>query len=105
MKDACPYIVGAFSLLSKKWFGVILHTLSLNPNNEAHFSDLKSAIDQITPRVLSMRLNELLEEGLVIKIEKTPHHVYKLTQKGIDLVNALENIENWAHQYIEVKTD
>lgn len=102
MKDACPYVTSAFELLSKKWTGVILHTLSLNSEYQAHFSDLKNGIPNITPRVLSMRLNELLEEGLVTKHESEQHHVYRLTQKGLDLVSAIKDIENWAHHYIEL---
>lgn len=99
-KDACPYITNAFELLSKKWLGVILHTISLNQDQEAHFSDLKTGIKNITPRILSMRLNQLQEEGLIDKIDTEPHHVYRLTKKGKDLVHALKGIENWAHQYL-----
>lgn len=100
---ACPYITSAFELLSKKWTGVILHTLSLSENNEMHFTDLKSAINHITPRILSMRLNEMIDDQLVDKVESETHHVYRLTQKGSDLVNALKEIESWAHQYLEVE--
>lgn len=98
--DACPYITNAFDLLSRKWFGVILHTISLNENHTAHFGDLKTGIPNITPRILSMRLNELLNEQLIEKIDTDSHHVYRLTQKGEDLVFALKGIEGWAHKYL-----
>lgn len=101
-KEACPYISSAFELLSKKWSAIILHTLSLNTDNQAHFNDLKSSIASITPRVLSMRLNELADEGLVMKVEASNHHAYQLTEKGLELVQALHDIESWAHKYIEL---
>ncbi|HHX52970.1 MAG TPA: helix-turn-helix transcriptional regulator [Erysipelothrix sp.] len=99
-KEACPYITSAFELLSRKWFGIILHTISLNPQKEAHFSDLKSGITNITPRILSMRLLELQEEGLIEKFDSDLHHVYRLTEKGCELVNSLKGIEDWAHKYL-----
>ncbi len=100
--SACPYIISAFDLLSKKWTGVIVHTIAQQENNRAHFNTLKATIDNITPRVLSMRLNELIEEDIIVRVEDDSHHAYELTQKGTDLVDALRSIENWAHTYIKL---
>ena len=99
---ACPYIMKAFDLLSKKWAGVIIHTIAQQDNNRAHFNYLKTTIDGITPRVLSMRLNELIQEDIIVRVEDESHHAYELTQKGNDLVDALHSIENWAHTYIKL---
>jgi DNA-binding HxlR family transcriptional regulator len=56
-------------------------------------------ISNITPRVLSMRLTELIEYGLVKKEvidSPTVTISYKLTEKGQALVSALQPIQKWA---------
>lgn len=100
--DTCPYLLKAFELLSKKWTGAILHSLSLSPNKSAHFSQLKTSLETITPRILSTRLNELVKAGIIEKHEAETHHVYVLTEKGTHLIKALECISDWAHHYIKI---
>jgi DNA-binding HxlR family transcriptional regulator len=59
-------------------------------------------IPKITPRVLSMRLTELIELGLVKKIVLENPSVtisYELTEKGQSLVAALKPIQKWAMDY------
>ncbi len=99
MANACPYITQAFSILSKKWSGIILHTLSLNPNNELSFTEIKEALQTITPRALSIRLNELIEYDLIKKVDHEVSHTYQLSDQGKELVIALGPIEKWAHDY------
>ncbi|NLW29003.1 MAG: helix-turn-helix transcriptional regulator [Erysipelothrix sp.] len=99
MANACPYITQAFSILSKKWSGIILHTLSLNLNDELSFTEIKEALQTITPRALSIRLNELIEYNLIKKIDYEISHTYQLTEQGKALVDALAPIEKWAHDY------
>ncbi|WP_420491552.1 winged helix-turn-helix transcriptional regulator, partial [Neobacillus drentensis] len=95
----CPYLEYSFQILGKKWNGLIIHYLSLCENNSTSFTEMVQAISNITPRVLSMRLTELIEYGLVKKdVIDTPHVTisYKLTEKGQALVSALQPIQNWA---------
>jgi DNA-binding HxlR family transcriptional regulator len=51
-----------FSVLGKRWSGLILGTLLQRP---ARFGELARAIDGITESMLSARLGELQEAGLV----------------------------------------
>ncbi|WP_374049416.1 winged helix-turn-helix transcriptional regulator [Neobacillus sp. OS1-33] len=95
----CPYLEYSFQILGKKWNGLIIHYLSLCENNSTSFTEMVQEISNITPRVLSMRLTELIEYGLVKKVViDTPHVTisYKLTKKGQALVSALQPIQNWA---------
>lgn len=98
----CPNLEYAFQILGKKWNGLVIHYLSLVPNNEAHFSDIKRDLSEITPRALSMKLVELQEYGLITKNVQTGTPVsitYSLTEQGRLLTEALKPVQQWAQQY------
>src|SRR4051812_23756865 len=91
-----------FQILGKKWNGLIVHYLSLNPNQEAHFSEIRRDLPEITPRALSLKLTELQEYGLVEKkvTVGTPVIIsYVLTDKGKTLTEALKPVQQWGRQY------
>jgi DNA-binding HxlR family transcriptional regulator len=103
---ACPFIEASFEILGRKWNGQIIHYLSLCKNGTAHFSDLKLSLDAITPRALSLKLTELAEYGLVQKKVEGIENVmitYKLTDKGRALAQALQPIQKWATNYINLE--
>lgn len=98
----CPNLEYSFQILGKKWNGLILHYLSLAPNHEAHFSEIKRDLPEITPRALSLKLMELQEHGVIEKNVKTGTPViisYVLTEKGRALTEALGPVQQWARQY------
>ncbi|MFJ5716088.1 winged helix-turn-helix transcriptional regulator [Neobacillus sp. NPDC093127] len=100
--EICPYLQYSFEILGKKWNGLIIHYLSLCPGGEAHFSEMKRDLPDITPRALSLKLTELGEYGLIEKKVVTGSPViisYELTEKGHSLTTALESIQKWALQY------
>ncbi len=102
MIQICPNLEYSFQILGKKWNGLIVHYLSLVPNHEAHFSDLKRDLPEITPRALSLKLMELQEYGLIGKEVKagTPVIIsYILTEKGRTLAEALKPVQQWAQHY------
>ncbi|MDH6134584.1 DNA-binding HxlR family transcriptional regulator [Kitasatospora sp. MAA4] len=85
-----------FALLGKRWSGLILAVLTQNPG---HFSELRRAIPGISERMLSDRLTELGEAGLVVRRvdEGPPLRVcYRLTEAGLALGPALEELRRWA---------
>ena len=100
----CPYLYYSFQVLGKKWNGLIIHYLSLQPEHKAHFSDIKRDLGEITPRALSIKLTELIEFGLIRKQVNsgTPIVIsYELTNKGIELTKALAPVQQWAAQFME----
>ena len=86
----------AFDLLGKRWTGVLLATLR---GSVAGFRVLSRAIPGISDSVLSDRLSELVDAGLIVRSVKEGPPVsvsYALTEAGEALLPALEQISRWA---------
>jgi DNA-binding HxlR family transcriptional regulator len=93
-------LVRAFDLLGKRWTGVLLGTLRGGP---VGFRALARAVPGISDSVLSDRLGELTEAGLVARTvaEGPPVSVtYTLTEAGRALLPALEQIRRWAERHL-----
>ena len=91
---------GRFDLLGKRWTGVLLGTLRASP---VGFRALARAVPGISDSVLSDRLGELTEAGLVARTvaEGPPVSVtYTLTEAGRALLPALEQIRRWAERHL-----
>jgi DNA-binding HxlR family transcriptional regulator len=104
--NVCPYIEASFQILGKKWNGQLIHYLSLCGDHTARFSDIKRDLTGITSRALSLKLSELVEEGLVQKLVESGSPVtisYELTEKAIALANSLKPIQEWAVRYLEIE--
>lgn len=88
----------AFELLGKRWNGVILGTLKTGP---AGFAELRRGVGAITDSVLSDRLAELSDAGLITRqvTESRPPGVsYALSAAGCALLPALDQLAAWASQ-------
>jgi DNA-binding HxlR family transcriptional regulator len=86
----------AFRFLGKRWNGVLLGTLVQAP---AGFAQLKRAVPGISDSVLSERLTELAEAGLVERTVDAGPPVavtYKVTEAGLALAPALHALSAWA---------
>ena len=93
-------LMHAFDLLGRRWTGVVLGTLSAGPTG---FRALARAVDGISDSMLSDRLSVLTQAGLVARCvnEGPPLSVaYELTEAGRALLPALEQISQWASQYL-----
>ena len=88
----------AFRFLGKRWNAIVLGHLSSGPTG---FRELSRAIDGISDSVLSDRLADLTEGGLIARnvIAGPPMaSSYELTDRGRALMPALEQIALWAHE-------
>jgi DNA-binding HxlR family transcriptional regulator len=93
-------LVRAFDLLGKRWTGVLLGTLR---GGAVGFRALARAVPGISDSVLSDRLGELTEAGLLARTvaEGPPVSVtYTLTEPGRALLPALEQISRWAERHL-----
>jgi DNA-binding HxlR family transcriptional regulator len=96
----CGRFHTAVELIGRRWSGAVIHLLLKAPSR---YGDLRAAIPDITDRMLSERLRELEEEGIVARtvIPDTPVRVeYALTAKGRALGPALGAIGEWAERWV-----
>ena len=85
----CP-IRTSLGILGKKWSMLVLRDIGILGVDR--FSRLLDSIPGLTPRVLSMRLKELENEGLIECVEdgKSPMIVrWTITEKGRDVIPIL----------------
>ena len=90
----CP-IAKASEIIGEKWVIIILRELLVGTDT---FTMLKNYIPQISPTLLSKRLVELEEDGIVKKIEtglKQPKYKYELTQAGRELGPIIFGLGEW----------
>jgi DNA-binding HxlR family transcriptional regulator len=95
----CPHFHAAIELIGKRWTGAIISTLTEGP---LRFGELARAVPGLSDRLLSQRLRELEEEGLVEReVEAgTPVRVtYSLTAKGAALRPAIQELRIWARRW------
>src|SRR5215213_6046869 len=96
----CARFHRASELIGRRWTGAIIFVLL---RSRCRFAVLSAAIPEITDRMLSDRLQELEEEGIVERtvVPATPVRVeYALTKKGRALAAAIEAITEWAHKWV-----
>lgn len=98
---ACERALGrAFGLLGKRWNGLIVAVLAPSPTG---FADLRRRIGPISDSVLSDRLTELADAGIVersVTDTRPPGVQYGLTPAGRALVPILEQVADWAEDHL-----
>src|SRR5713101_3190998 len=97
----CARFHRASELIGRRWTGAIIFVLL---GSRCRFAMLRDTIPDITDRMLTERLQELEQEGIVERtvIPVTPVRVeYALTKKGHALAAAIDAIAEWAHKWIE----
>ena len=102
--ELCARFHTAVELIGRRWSGALIQLLLQGPSR---FAELRSSVPEITDRMLSERLRELEEEGIVVRtvIPETPVRVeYSLTPKGQALAPALNAIGSWAERWMELET-
>ena len=88
-------IMALLDLLGRRWTLRILWEL----REESYgFRALQERCDAMSPSVLSQRLMELLEAGIIEQNEDT---VYTLTQQGTLLLQALAPLNDWAQYWAQ----
>ena len=91
-KDLCLFD----SIFNNKWNFLIISSLL---SEEKRFSAIKKDIKEISDRLLSQKLKELIKYGIIKKeIISTSDSVkilYKLTPKGEELNPVFKEIDQW----------
>ena len=95
----CPHFHAAIELIGKRWTGAIVSALTERP---MRFGELAKAVPGLSDRLLSQRLRELEDEGLVQReVEPgSPVRVtYSLTAVGADLGPSIRELRSWAKRW------
>lgn len=95
----CPKFEQAFELLGKRWTGLIIRILQDGP---MRFGEIASSATNLSDRLLTERLKELEEAGLVkrqVIPEKPIRILYSLTDKGLALKPVMDELQRWAEEY------
>jgi DNA-binding HxlR family transcriptional regulator len=98
----CP-LTAAMRVVGGKWKPIILFNLGRSPKR---FGQLDHAIPQISRKVLTAQLAELVEDNLIIREsfpESPPRVEYRLTEKAKELVPILREIGEWGTYLIEAE--
>jgi DNA-binding HxlR family transcriptional regulator len=102
-RGACPLYHEAVELVGRRWSGAILEVLLPGPAPQ-RFSEIASALPDISDRMLSERLRELEDRGLVTRhVEGGPplKVSYALTDMGRGLEPALGELKRWAQRWLD----
>jgi DNA-binding HxlR family transcriptional regulator len=91
-------IARALELVGERWTILVLRDVFLGVRR---FEDIQRDLG-VARNVLSTRLDRLVEEGILEKVlyqERPPRHEYRLTEKGLDLWPAIDELRRWGDRY------
>lgn len=97
--EACRRFTGSLELVGQRWSSGILLALT---RGATRFSEILSAVPGLSDRLLSARLRQLADAGLVERtvVPTTPVQVrYALTAKGAELMSSLGAIVDWGSKW------
>ena len=95
--DPCG-VARALDLVGERWALLVVRDLMLGPKR---FTDLRAGLPHIGPDILSQRLRELEEAGLVVRDTLAPpagSRVYRLTPRGAALEPVVVELGRWGSQ-------
>lgn len=90
----------AIEFIGRRWMGAILFVLM---RGQHRFNELLAAIPGISDRLLTQRLRELEEQGLVVRRVEPVSPVkvaYELTEAGRDLQEVVLAVLRWGQKWL-----
>jgi len=95
----CPSRV-IFQRVGDKWASLVIQVLADGP---VRFSELRSMVNSVTPKVLTQTLRALERDGLVTRTvhpQVPPRVDYELTEMGRSLLGPLAQLREWAENHV-----
>lgn len=71
----------------------------------SRFGEILEAVPELSNRMLSERLREFEDEGIVERVvipERPVRIEYRLTEKGHALNEVVEALSRWSHDWVEL---
>ncbi|MBI2165302.1 MAG: helix-turn-helix transcriptional regulator [Chloroflexi bacterium] len=99
----CPRYEKAIQTLARRWTPLILRALMERPRR---FTEIRNYVDGLSDRLLSQRLRELEEAGIVQRKVYPQRPVvieYSLTEKGAELRQVIEAVQIWAEHWVALE--
>jgi DNA-binding HxlR family transcriptional regulator len=104
-RSDCP-ISSSLDILGDRWSLLIVRDLMLHQTRT--YGDFTKSAEKIATNILANRLELLEENGIIIKLPYPDNKVkglYKLSQKGIELIPALIEIALWGEKHLSGSDD
>jgi DNA-binding HxlR family transcriptional regulator len=98
----CPVAMAA-EILCTRWTIVVLRELIAG---STRFNDLRRGVSRMSPALLSQRLKQLEQAGVVFRqrVRGEPNvYEYRLTQSGRDLQALIESFGVWGQRWVETR--
>jgi DNA-binding HxlR family transcriptional regulator len=95
MQHICINFHSAIEFIGKRWMGAVIYTLL---QGSKRYNEIVSSIPGISDRLLTERLRDLENEGLIVKriIDNSPKKVeYELTSVGKELEEVIHVLMKW----------
>jgi DNA-binding HxlR family transcriptional regulator len=96
----CPKYESATEMLGKKWTGLIIRVMLGGPKR---FKEIKEQIPDMSDKMLTDRMKELESLGILTRTvypEMPVRIEYELTEKGRNLEEVIESIQNWGESWL-----
>ncbi len=96
----CP-LTAALAAIGGKWKVIIVYLLAEHP---MHFTALRADISNMSPKVLTEQLGELIADGIVERTltGRIPAPViYSLTEYGRSVLPLIEDLKTWGRGHQE----
>ena len=101
-RSDCP-INFALELFGDKWTFLIIRDMMFKGKH--YYGEFLQSEEKIATNILANRLSLLEQSGIIIKKEDPEHRskfIYKLSQKGIDLMPILVEVIMWSAKYDKI---
>jgi DNA-binding HxlR family transcriptional regulator len=93
----CPVSM-ASEILCSRWTTLIVRELLCG---STHFNELRRGVPKMSPTLLSKRLKELEQAGLITTLRKPNGTEYHLSEAGEELRPIILGLGNWAQRWME----
>ncbi|MFC3161504.1 transcriptional regulator, HxlR family [Chryseobacterium arachidis] len=104
-RSDCP-ISCSLEMWGDKWSLLIIRDLMIK--KECTYGDFLKAGEKIATNILASRLQNLTENGIIAKKDHPDNKLkilYYLTEKGIDLLPLIVEINLWGDKYLQIPED
>ncbi|MES2134046.1 MAG: helix-turn-helix domain-containing protein [Bacteroidota bacterium] len=104
-RSDCP-ISCSLDVWGDRWSLLIIRDLMFK--KECTYGDFLKSEEKIATNILASRLQTLEENGVINKLDHPDSRakvLYKLTEKGIDLLPVMIEINLWANKYFSLPED